>query len=189
MKPERQFFSAFLILVIVGTLAAPAAMARTRVESLPELAARSQWVGIARCVEAASHRDGTKGMIFTVYRFERLDTVAGQTPDSFTLRIAGGTAGGYRVTIPDAPHFDAGRSYLVFLRPNSRGDSLLVAGAAGGVLPAARDAAGGWQVAVPQRQSPVAPAKAATPASDGRNWVGLDILKPLLTASKEGGRQ
>ena len=93
MKPERQFFSAFLILVIVGTLAAPAAMARTRVESLPELAARSQWVGIARCVEAASHRDGTKGMIFTVYRFERLDTVAGQTPDSFTLRIAGGTSG------------------------------------------------------------------------------------------------
>jgi hypothetical protein len=188
MRPQRQFLHAFVTILIVGMLAAPA-LARVRPETLPELAARSQWVGIARCVEAAAQREGARGMIFTVYRFERQASVSGQSPESFTLRIAGGTVGGFRVTIPDAPRFDAGRSYLVFLRPDSRGNGLLVAGAAGGVMPARMDAGGGWLVAVPQRQSPVAPAKAAAASAEGRTWIGLESLKPLLSSPMEGGRQ
>jgi hypothetical protein len=189
MRPKRQSLLAFVTILIAGMLTVPAAQARTRAETLPELAARSQWVGLARCVKAEVQREGAKGMIFTIYRFERLESVAGQSPEAFTLRIAGGMAGGYRVTLPDAPRFDAGRSYLMFLRPNSRKDGLLVTGAGGGVLPARQDAGGGWQVAVPQRRNPVAPAKASVAAAEGRSWIGLDSLKSILPGSKAGDRQ
>jgi hypothetical protein len=128
-------------------------------------------------------------MIFTIYRFEPLDSVAGRSPESFTLRIAGGTAGGHRVTIPDAPRFDAGRSYFMFLRLNARGDGLLVTGAGGGALPARQDAGGIWQVAVPRRQFPAMPAKSADAAAEGRAWLDLDSLKALLSGSQERGGQ
>lgn len=187
MRPKRQSFSAIVTLFLMGLLAT-AAQARIRTETLSELAARSQWVGIARCVGAAAQRDGAKGMIYTVYRFERQDSVAGQSPETFTLRIVGGTAGGFRVTIPDAPRFESGRSYLVFLRSNSRGNGLLVTGAAGGALPARLDEKSGWQVAVPQRQNPAAPAKEAAASADGRSWISLDSLKPLLAPLEKGGR-
>jgi hypothetical protein len=171
---------------------APAGWARTRPETLPELAARSQWTGIARCIEASAVRERPGGMIFTVYRFERLAGVSGAAvPEAFTLRIAGGTADGLRVTIPDAPRFDPGRAYLVCLAPKQRGGGLLVCGAGQGVLPARQDGQGRWEVAVPQR---LAPAAAKMPAAapggvDSRRWMRLEELKSLLTAGVGGGGQ
>ena len=168
------------------------AAARARTETLAELSARAQGAGIVRCVEAASSRSGPRGMIFTMYRFERLAGVAGAVPESFTLRVAGGTADGYRVTIPHAPRFEAGRSYLLFLKPATSGGALLVAGAARGVLPARAGVAGGWEVAVPDRLAPGAAAKSpASPAdlAEGRRWMNLEAVKALLAGPAEGGRQ
>ena len=183
MRLRIPIFSLILSLAAAGGL-----LARTREVPLEEIARRADSAVLAACTAARGIRAGTGGMIYTVYEFNRLETVAGAaTGETFTLRVAGGTAGRYRVVLRDAPRFQPGQSYLLLLRRTVRDGSLLVAGATNGIAPVrVASETGKWEIALSRRQAAAAALKAANPGPEAAAatvapaWRLLDEIRPLL---------
>ena len=176
-----------ITLSILSLAAVSGVLARTRSAPLVETARRADSAVLATCTSACGVQAGTGGMIFTVYEFNRLDPLAGESPgETFTLRVAGGAAGRYRVVLHDAPRFQPGQSYLLLLRRTARSGSLLVAGAMNGIAPARiAGESGQWEIALNRRQIALTEAKAASPsqsaaASGSLSWRRLDDIRPLL---------
>lgn len=161
--------------------------ARTRTDGVAGLAARSRHTAIVRCLEAVSSQPVAGGMIFTTYRLQRVETVAGtELPGEISVRVAGGDAGNFRVAVPHAPRFAAGQTYLVFLRTASRSPVLLVTGADQGVFDARRDdATKQWTIALPRQASTAKTATGAPAPRVVRNWVPLGEFKARLSGRGE----
>lgn len=179
-----------IILSILALAAVGGVLARTRSVPLVETARRADSAVLAMCTTARGVQAGAGGMIFTVYEFNRLNTLAGESPgETFTLRVAGGTAGRYRVVLHDAPRFQPGQSYLLLLRRTDRDGSLLVAGAMNGIAPArAASEPGTWEIALNRRQIASTDAKAAGPdqtatAPGTPSWRRLDEIRSLLQSA------
>ncbi len=176
-----------ITLAILSLAAVGVVLARTRSVPLVETARRADSAVLATCTTARGVQAGTGGMILTVYEFSRLEILAGESPGAtFTLRVAGGTAGRYRVVLHDAPRFQPGQSYLLLLRHTNRNGALLVAGAMNGIAPArAAGEPGKWEVALNRRQIVSTETKAAGPdqaatAPGTPSWRRLDEIRPLL---------
>lgn len=151
-----------------------------------DLAARAEQISVATCTGSQTFSNGPRGLPFTVYTFRREAGVAG-TPagDSFSLRILGGVTGRFRVTVPDAPQFQTGASYLLLLRRSASRQHLLVAGGQHGVLEARRDGDGGsWRIHVRQWQLPPAGAAGRPPQAGG--WISLKDLQQVLSIHPGG---
>ena len=176
-----------ITLSILSLAAVGGVLARTRSVPLVETARRADTAVLATCTTARGIQAGTGGMIYTVYEFSRRETLAGESPGAtFALRVAGGTAGRYRVVLHDAPRFQPGQSYLLLLRRTDRDGSLLVAGAMNGIAPVrAAGESGKWEIALSRRQITLTGAKSASPgqtaaASGTPSWRRLDDIRPLL---------
>ncbi len=176
-----------ITLTIFSLAAVGGVLARPRSTPLVDTARRADSAVLATCTTARVVQAGTGGMVYTVYEFSRLEILAGESSGAtFALRVAGGTAGRYRVVLHDAPRFQPGQSYLLLLRRTKRDGSLLVAGAMNGIAPVrAAGESGKWEIALSRRQVASTDAKAASPdqtaaASGSPSWRRLDDIRPLL---------
>lgn len=170
-------------------LPVPGAAARTRPVTLPETAALARDVAVVTCTgQSVNQAPGNGQLVFTTWIFRKESAVKdGGLPDSFSLKVIGGTVGKLRVTVPDAPAFLKGRHYVVFLRPKVNDPkAFLVCGASRGVLEARKTAAGGWEVQLPAGVPGVVGTAAAEPGAKG-GWVSLSDFTTALSA--KGGRQ
>jgi hypothetical protein len=179
-----------IVLLITCLAASGSGWSRSGGSTLAETARRADSAVLATCIAARPVQTGDGGMIFTVYEFSRVEVVAGATPaPAFTIRVAGGTAGRYRVVLQHAPRFRPGRSYLVLLRRTASDGSLLVAGAAAGVLPARIAArSDGWEIALGHGQKSPGKLQTAGPAASGGTgvepvWRPLSEVGPLLRSA------
>jgi len=176
-------------LAVLGGMAG--ATARDRAESLAGLVGRSDHVALVRCVEVAPYKANPGGLVFTRYRFEVQEPVAGKSlAGEVTLRVVGGLVGTVRVTVPDAPRFRQNGAYLVMLRPAGPEGRLLITGAAEGVWPARQNPSTlAWEVSVPRRfLGPGTEGGGAQPIrpGDGREpgaWLELPAVRQLLSAA------
>ena len=169
---------------------ASAVHARFGAVSTDRAAAAARDVVLASCTGQVVNQPPGKGqLVYTTSSFQVVESLkAGGLPASFSLRVVGGQVGKLKVTVADAPVFQPGRHYVLFLKPaGPDGSTLLVSGAAAGVLPARKNAAGRWEVMLPggnARTDSAARGSAAGTAAAG--WVGLDVFQAGLT---KGGVQ
>jgi len=139
-------FSLFIIAAVLE--ASP--QGRLRKASLENLSTKAHHVSLIRCLDSTAIHSRAGNMIFTLYRFQSVEQIAGKSlPLEFTLRVAGGVIGQSKVVVHGAPRFEKGRAYAVFLRPKKSGDKFLVSGADQGVFPAYKDKeTGEWMIAI-----------------------------------------
>ena len=149
-------------------------------------AAAARDVVLASCTGQVVNQPPGKGqLVYTTSSFQVVESLkAGGLPASFSLRVVGGQVGKLKVTVADAPVFRPGCHYVLFLKPaGPDGSGLLVSGAAAGVLPARKNAAGRWEVLLPggnARTEFAARGQAAGTVAAG--WVGLDAFQAGLSA-------
>lgn len=177
------------LLLSILFLPFPGAAARTRPVTLPETAALARDVAVVTCTgQSVNQAPGNGQLVFTTWIFRKESAVKdGGLPDTFSLKVIGGTVGKLRVTVPDAPVFLKGRHYLVFLRPKVNDPkAFLVCGATRGILEARKTADGGWEVQLPAGRPVAGRTSAAAPGTQG-GWVSLSDFTSALSA--KGGRQ
>ncbi|MBP7864460.1 MAG: hypothetical protein KA419_00810 [Acidobacteria bacterium] len=187
MKARTLVIRPILFLSIL-LLPVPWAAARTRPVTLPETAALARDVAVVTCTgQSVNQAPGNGQLVFTTWMFRKESALKdGGLPETFSLKVIGGTVGKLRVTVPDAPVFLKGKHYVVFLRPKaSDPKAFLVCGASRGVLEARKTAAGAWEVQLPAGKSPAGKAAASAPGTKGA-WVPLSDFTSAL--SVKGGR-
>lgn len=79
----------------------------------------------ARCLGSAS--DWDRGEIWTLARFEPIETFKGHTPTPFTVRLLGGKVGAIESVVNGVPHFRPGEQVVLFLVPAPGGAYSIVA--------------------------------------------------------------
>ncbi|WP_395681994.1 hypothetical protein [Dokdonella sp.] len=89
--------------------------------SLEDMVAESEWVVVADLAAQQSRRNARGNLIVTDYRFHAVDVLLGLPDSDFVLTQGGGTLAGETQAISDAPRFDVGSRYLLFVRP-ARGE-------------------------------------------------------------------
>ena len=87
--------------------------------SLDQLAVSADAVARVRCTSAESHWEN--GSIWTVTRFDVVETMKGNLPAQVTVRLPGGRVGHLIVTVDGTPKFDAGDESVVFLERSLTG--------------------------------------------------------------------
>ena len=93
--------------------------------SLEQLSERAELIFYGSVLENTVIRDGDKGRIATLTRFQVHELIKGQAADTHTIKQIGGEiAGGRSLRIHGVPRYEAGESYVIFLpRPSSLGFS------------------------------------------------------------------
>ncbi len=158
--------------------------ARFGIAPADRAAAAARDVVLASCTGQVVNQPPGKGqLVYTTSSFQVVKNLKeGGLPASFSLRVVGGQVGKLKVTVADAPVFQAGRHYVLFLKPaGPDGKGLLVCGAASGALPARQNASGQWEVLLPggpARTDSAARLQAAGTAAAG--WVGLEAFQASL---------
>jgi hypothetical protein len=89
--------------------------------SLEDMVAEAEWVVVADLVAQQPRRNARGNLIVTDYRFHAVDVLLGVPDGDFVLTQGGGTLAGETQAITDAPRFDVGHRYLLFVRP-ARGE-------------------------------------------------------------------
>jgi len=104
-------------------------------KTMTDLVAESEWIAVVELVDAHARRNARGNLIVTDYRFRTEQVLEGMPNNEFTLTQGGGTLAGETHEISDTAHLEAGRRYLVFVRPG-RGEifSPFVGGAQGAYL-------------------------------------------------------
>jgi hypothetical protein len=114
MKKKRAWAAMWMVL-----LAAPAGATSLARMNLRRLTAAATAIVRARCVESSS--EWQAGEIWTVTRFETLETFKGTLPAQFDVRLLGGKVGGIESIVSDVPRFRSGEEVVLFLEPTAAG--------------------------------------------------------------------
>ncbi len=115
---RRTAMTACVTLAIAGA----GALGTTLVKrSFNDLCARADVVFRGTVATVESRLDATSGVIHTYTTFENIEWIHGEgTPEQYTLRTLGGTAGGERSIVDGMPQFEVGDRYLLFVCGNGR---------------------------------------------------------------------
>jgi len=105
---------------------------------LPELVSRSEYVVVAQAESAQSRHTGKYIVTDVTLRITKSLKGSAQPGTTLTATHLGGTVDGVGLSVHGAPHFEIGKSVLVFLRRVSSGD-LNVTGMSQGVMPLETD--------------------------------------------------
>ncbi len=87
--------------------------------SLDQLAAAADAVARVRCASVVSRRED--GEIWTVTRFDVVETMKGSLPTRITVRLPGGRVGHWTAAVDGAPRFTAGDEAVIFLERSRAG--------------------------------------------------------------------
>lgn len=115
-KLPKKWIPALCAAVLLAAPAAPTTLARMNISQLTKAATV---VVRAKCLGEQSRWEG--GEIWTLSRFEVLETFKGQPPAQFTVRLLGGRMGGIESLVAGVPHFRVGEQAVLFLDPSRRG--------------------------------------------------------------------
>lgn len=110
---------AILVLSAVssGLALRPAAAGTLQELTLDQMAEKSTSIVRAKIMGSSAVARGTD--VYTVYRFETLETIKGVSAGE--MAVPGGVAGGIRQVAEGAPALSAGREYVLFLWASRRG--------------------------------------------------------------------
>lgn len=103
----------------IGILAAPAGATTLARMSLRSLTQASKAIVRARCLGSSSEWEA--GEIWTVTRFQALETFKGAPPAQFTVRLIGGEVNGIESIVSEVPRFQPGEEVVLFLQPSHAG--------------------------------------------------------------------
>ena len=93
--------------------------------TLEEMAQKSTAIVRAKVTGSSGIRVGAD--VFTVYKFETLETVKGQNGAAPSeVSVPGGVAGGLRQAVPGTPVLQAGQEYVMFLWTGRSGITQLI---------------------------------------------------------------
>jgi|SRR5579872_3482988 len=88
--------------------------------SLDQLAVAADATARVRCTGAQSRWEN--GQIWTVTRFDVVETMKGTLPSRITVRLPGGRVGHLTATVDGTPRFKAGDEVIVFLERSRAGE-------------------------------------------------------------------
>jgi hypothetical protein len=106
---------------------------------LPELVSRSEYVVLAQVESAEARRAGKYIVTDVTLRVTKSLKGSAQPGTTLVATHLGGVVGGVGLSVHGAPHFETGKSAVVFLRRASNGD-LHVTGVSQGLMPVETDA-------------------------------------------------
>jgi hypothetical protein len=115
-KLPRKWIPALCAAMLLAAPAAPTTLARMNFSQLTRAATV---VVRAKCLGEQSLWE--RGEIWTLSRFEVLETFKGQAQAQFTVRLLGGRVDGIESLVAGVPHFRAGEQVVLFLDPLRRG--------------------------------------------------------------------
>ena len=144
----KQLMRVVAIFVFLAFAGIPASATILQQLTLDEMAQKSTSIVRARVTGSSEVARG--GDVFTIYKFETLETFKSGRP-AREVAVPGGIAGGMRQVVAGAPTLHAGREYVLFLWTSRSGLTQLMGMSQGlfrvertttGDLRASRDAAG-----------------------------------------------
>jgi len=114
-----------LLVVMIAAISTNVSATTVLPLSLEQLSDRAELIFYGSVLENTVIRDGNKGRIATLTRFQVHDLIKGQAADTHTIKQIGGEiAGGRSLHIHGVPRYEVGESYVIFLpRPSSLGFS------------------------------------------------------------------
>lgn len=133
MRRSQSIFVLWVAVLIAGTAGATTLLRM----NIDQMTAASAWVVRARCLDTESRWELSH--IWTLTRFETLETLKGSGPAEFTVRLVGGKARGLTSTVEGAPRFHPGEEVFLFLAETTLHDHTVV-GWAQGTFRVRRDA-------------------------------------------------
>ncbi len=104
-----------LALCSVAMISAPAAATTLAQMSLGQLTQAAKVVVRARFLSGSSN--WRRGEIWTISRFQVLETFKGKIPAEITVRMIGGRVGKVESIVDGVPHFRPGEQVVLFLDP------------------------------------------------------------------------
>ena len=149
--------------------------------SLDQLAGAAEGVARARCAGAESRWE--YGSIWTYTAFDVVQTIKGDLPAHFIVRLPGGKVGAFTTSVEGAPRFSAGEEAVVFLE-RSRAGGYSVTGWAEGTFRIARDANTQREM-VTQDSGSIGLFDAATRTfrAEGMQKIPMEIFRARLEAA------
>jgi hypothetical protein len=171
-----------ILLLLPALLFLPAIRATTLARlSLDQLGAGSDAVARVRCAGAESRWEN--GSIWTVTKFDIVETLKGRLPREITVRLPGGRVGHLTATVDGTPKFNPGVEAVVFLE-RSRAGGFTVAGWVEGTFRISRDPRTGSET-VTQDSSAFAVFDAATRTfrTEGIRRMPMEMFRARIAAS------
>jgi hypothetical protein len=171
-----------ILLLLPALLFLPAIRATTLARlSLEQLGAGSDAVARVRCAGAESRWEN--GSIWTVTKFDIVETLKGRLPREITVRLPGGRVGHLTAAVDGTPKFNPGVEAVVFLE-RSRAGGFTVAGWVEGTFRISRDPRTGSET-VTQDSSAFAVFDAATRTfrTEGIRRMPMEMFRARIAAS------
>jgi hypothetical protein len=171
-----------ILLLLPALLFLPAIRATTLARlSLEQLGAGSDAVARVRCAGAESRWEN--GSVWTVTKFDIVETLKGRLPREITVRLPGGRVGHLTATVDGTPKFNPGVEAVVFLE-RSRAGGFTVAGWVEGTFRISRDPRTGSET-VTQDSSAFAVFDTATRTfrTEGIRRMPMEMFRARIAAS------
>jgi len=183
--PARLAASALVALLAPGL--APATATTLARMSVQELAQQATYVARVRCAKTASVAD--ENLVWTLTRFDVIETWKGSPPSPFILRLPGGEAAGLRVAVEGAPRFSVGEEVVLFVTAD-RGRQMNIVSWAQGTFRIRQNPRTGVEEAVQDTAGlQILDANSGRRSTGGRRQFPLAELRTAVSrAVREGAR-
>jgi hypothetical protein len=125
---HRQFFAAFLVLLLAGPAVSPVVSAALKEFSVEELTRHAEVVVIGKIVSVTSSWNRERTQIFTRVDLEPEEVLKGvPSRDRISFVQPGGRVGNVGSVVPETPSFSDGERVVLFLTPRRDGQLVVIA--------------------------------------------------------------